>query len=333
MSQHADKPHGSERRNKAPKTATATPKALGPSFTVKGLERPSRLDRVLAEHYVEHGRRALVALIMKKKILVNGRLVWLASWQVCDGDVITLLVPLPEKKPAAAVFSRDWVVGRGADWLAVGKPAGLLSHATRATDQSDLQTLVRDKFGPMSLFHRLDRDTSGLVLFTSHGPINRYMDTAFKEGLIEKVYWALCEETTPLPDEFTILARLAPDPQKSERMRVVEKGGQSAETRVRVLGREQGLVLLRCELVTGRTHQIRVHLLSVGAPICGDRFYNPQGRKTPRLMLHALSVVLPELNGYPRKPLLAPLPPDFIAVLPEALKARAEALQKEAGKR
>lgn len=324
MPHYSDKPHGSERPKKAAKAPIETRKALGPSFTVEGLERPSRLDRVLAEHYVEHGRRALVGLIMKKKVLVNGRLVWLASWQVNDGDVISLLVPLPEKKPAAAAFSREWVVGRGADWLAINKPAGLLSHATRATDQSDLQTLVREKFGPMSLFHRLDRDTSGLVLFTNHGPINKYMDTAFKEGLIEKVYWALCEEAAPLNDEFEISARLAPDPQKSERMRVVEKGGQSALTRVKVLGREGGLALLRCELVTGRTHQIRVHLQSVGAPILGDRFYNPHGRQTPRLMLHALSVVLPELDGYPKKALLAPLPPDFVAVLPPELKKVAE---------
>lgn len=285
-------------------------------FTVEGWDRPTRLDRVLAAHFTGGGRRAIQSLMARRKVKINGRLVWLASWLVHNGDRIELFDLPAIQKPKDETLDASWIVAQSPEWIAVNKPAGLLSHATRATDQRDLQTLLRLAFGPLSLFHRLDRDTSGLVLFTYHGPFNRYLDAAFKNGTIRKEYLALVEEQVPQPDEQSITARLAPDPQQRERMVVTESGGQEARTDVRLLARHEGYALVACRPITGRTHQIRVHLASVGAPIAGDRFYHPRSRLRSRLMLHAFRLLLPEADGFPAQTLMAPPGEDFVRALP-----------------
>lgn len=291
------------------------------TLLVSDLDAPVRLDRALRLLLPTLGRNAAQGLIANNQVRVNGRTVWVASWLVKNGDHLEISGTIPEKEPpGAALFEDAWIVARHADLVVVNKPAGLLSHKTRASGRTDLLSLAQARFGPVAMFHRLDRDTSGLMLFTWPGAVNRYLDLAFKERSIEKAYIACVPDHAALEVQGCIRARLDSEPGRRERMRVVTRGGQSAETRYETLARVGGMALLRLWPLTGRTHQLRVHLAHLGAPILGDRLYGPSKPGAPRLMLHAWRLVLPELDGYPQRRFEAAPGTDFTAALPEALR-------------
>ena len=120
------------------------------------------------------------------------------------------------------------------DLIVVNKPAGLLAEPPRWREATNLLDLAVARFGPLVLFHRLDRDTSGVILLTRPGPINQYLDHAFKQHAVRKEYVAVVRAPNRLVTTGVIDARLAPDPQRRDKMRVVTRGGQRAVTRYAV---------------------------------------------------------------------------------------------------
>ena len=144
------------------------------AFVVRQLDGPDRLDRVLRRRHPEWGRRAIASIVNGRQVRVNGRVVWLGSWKVRNGDRIEIASPPPSKPEPPRAFDDAWVIRDEPDLVAVCKPAGLLSQATRWTDAPNLLDLAVARFGPLSLFHRLDRDTSGVVLLTRAGPVNQW---------------------------------------------------------------------------------------------------------------------------------------------------------------
>ncbi|RJO67319.1 MAG: RluA family pseudouridine synthase [Myxococcales bacterium] len=290
-------------------------------LTAPHLPRPTRLDRVLAEAFPAWPRREIQTLVNAKRVRVNGRVVWLCSWLVSTGDKIEIAGRPKREKPAALAFDRSWVIREEADLIAVAKPEGLLSHATRAERERNLLTMMIAAYGHLSLFHRLDRDTSGVVLFTRSIDTNRYLDTAFKEGTVEKDYLAAVAAPHELASEGVIRAPIGVDPRRRERMRVDAHAGKQALTRYAVLGEAEGMALVRLRPETGRTHQLRVHLAHFGAPILGDVLYGPTPPAAPRLLLHAWRIGLPALDGFPERRYAAPPPESFLSLLPKALRA------------
>ena len=267
-------------------------------FTVSGQKGQTRLDNVLRNQYPLWGRRAIAKIINNRQVRVSGKTVWLGSWKVKNGDKIVIFDP-PENKPEApAAFEPSWVVADQGDLIVVNKPAGLRSQAARAGDDENLLTLAQEYYSAdIHLFHRLDRDTSGLCLLTRPGPVNAYLDEVFKSQQAEKEYLALVGQTGQLEDEGVLRSYLARHEHRSDMMQVVEKGGQYAQTAYRLEGQAKGGWLVRLWPKTGRTHQLRVQLASLQAPIRGDRLYG--GAKAKRLMLHARRLALPELDGFP----------------------------------
>jgi len=262
------------------------------------------------------------SLINAGRVSVNGRAVWLCSWQVENGDAIEVAGPPEEKVPPPDAFNDAWIISIEDDLIAVNKPAGLLSHDTHGAGAGNLLDLAVRRFGDLSLFHRLDRDASGVVILTRPGPINRFLDAAFKAGTVEKEYCAAVAAPNRLASEGSITARIGAHPRRRDMMSVVEKGGLRAVTRYRVTGESQGVQWVRLWPETGRTHQLRIHMAFMGAPILGDRLYGPlrgPGRKGPaqgrcRLMLHACRIALPEMGGLPGRAYEAPLPEDFLKI-------------------
>lgn len=279
--------------------------------TVQGLARPTRLDRVLRTVYPQAGRQAVQRLIGAGQVAVNGQTVRLSSWLVRNGDRVELQTE-PSAKPAQpAVFDDAWILALDDDLVAVNKPAGLLSEPTRWSGAANLLDLATARFGPLTLFHRLDRDTSGVVLLTRGGPVNRYLDEAFKAGAVEKEYLAVVATPNQLEPEGVITARLAPHPNRRDRVVATPRGGQRAVTRYRVVGEAGTLQWVRLWPETGRTHQLRVHLATLDAPIVGDRLYNPTWQQGDRLLLHAWRITLPAADAWPERSFTAPLPADF----------------------
>jgi RluA family pseudouridine synthase len=289
---------------------------------IQGLTKPTRLDRLLRDHFPQWGRQAVQQLITAGKVQINGRVVWLASWQVKNGDRVAVAEAPVEKTPPPDHFDDRWIIAEEADLIAVNKPAGLLSEATRWTATDNLIDLARARFGPVVLFHRLDRDTSGVVLLTRPGPLNKYLDTAFKSGTIHKTYKAVVATPNQLARAGRIEARLGAHPQRRDMMAVVERGGQRAVTRYEIVtekfentkkieNAKAGKQLVCLWPETGRTHQLRVHLAHLGAPILGDRLYGPRPQAGERLLLHACQIELPAAEDFPARTYQAPLPDGF----------------------
>jgi 23S rRNA pseudouridine1911/1915/1917 synthase len=281
-------------------------------FRIEGLTSPTRLDRVLRQRFPQAGRRQIQSLINSGQVKVNKRLVWLCSWQVHNGDLITLAT-MPTRKPAGpTIFDDHWILAVEPDLIVVNKPAGLLSEPTRWGQGVSLQDLATQRFGPLKLFHRLDRDTSGVVLLTRSRTLNRYLARAFQAGRVGKTYLAVVHTPNQLKSQGIITERIGRHPRRRDMMRVVGQGGKPAVTRYEVVHEELGKQWVQLEPQTGRTHQLRVHLASRKAPILGDRLYNPRWREAKRLMLHAFRLILPEAASFPQQVYTAPLPKDFL---------------------
>jgi len=201
---------------------------------------------------------------------------------------------------------------------AVDKPAGVAAQPTLATDRGHLPALVAALLGAEVLpVHRLDRETSGVVLLARSRAAATALTAAFREGRVEKRYLALCSRA-PQPPDGRVEAPLGPDPARPGR-RAVREGGEPAATAYRTLRvGPGGQALVEARPETGRTHQIRVHLAHLGAPLLGDARYGGPRRilelSVPRVMLHArrLEVVHPATGA--RLLLEAPVPEDFAAV-------------------
>jgi RluA family pseudouridine synthase len=179
------------------------------------------------------------------------------------------------------VFEDDWL-------LVADKPAGMASQASRADVASSLEAWAQARNREARLVHRLDRDASGLILISQSARARAPLQTALDEGKIVRRY--LARVHGPVEGEGVIALRIARDGKDERKRRTLpenDPNGDPARTRWKALSP----TLLELELETGRTHQIRVHLLSMGQPIDGDRLYG--GAAAARLMLHAHSLSLP----------------------------------------
>jgi tRNA pseudouridine32 synthase/23S rRNA pseudouridine746 synthase len=185
------------------------------------------------------------------------------------------------------VHADDWVV-------AVDKPAGMLSVPGRGPDKADCaSTRVRREYTDALVVHRLDMATSGLLLFARGADMQRRMGGAFAAGAVRKRYVAVVSGLVA-QDEGEIELPIAAD-WPNRPLRVVDRArGKPSRTRWRVVSRDAGANATRLDLepLTGRTHQLRVHLQAIGHPILGDALYAPPGVAAfaPRLLLHAASL-------------------------------------------
>lgn len=213
------------------------------------------------------------------------------------------------------------VLYEDAQLLVAHKPAGLVTHpAYKHPDGTLCDTVFARQAargeGRPWLLHRLDRDTSGMVLFAKTEPARRALVRQFEQHLLQKRYLALTAGI-PTPEYGTLDAPLARDP-ADRRRTIVTPDGQAAMTRYRMLAARASYALVLAEPVTGRTHQIRAHLAAAGAPLVGDSRYLPDGSPaaalTDHAMLHAwrLTIRYPG-TGVPFT-LAAPLPEDFMAL-------------------
>ncbi len=191
------------------------------------------------------------------------------------------------------------------DLIAIDKPAGLLSVPGRGPDKQDCASARVQAAHPGALVvHRLDQATSGLLLFARHLAAQQAVSRAFEQRQVDKTYIALVWGD-PGADGLIDLPLLADWPNRP-RQKVDPEHGRPSQTRWRRSGVEGPNARLALEPLTGRAHQLRVHLLALGHPIVGDALYDPE-RPAPRLMLHAHTLSLPHPLGH-RLHLQSPCP-------------------------
>jgi tRNA pseudouridine32 synthase/23S rRNA pseudouridine746 synthase len=225
-------------------------------------------------------------------------------------------------------FVRGLVIAEDSAILALNKPAGLSSQGGRGqvhTLDELLWAFARPGKARPRLVHRLDRDTSGVILTARTKPAAAFLGRALEGRRFRKTYLALVAPGAPEPDEGVITTPLRrEDLGREAYMRVCDAGhpdAEQAQTRYRTLAEGHGAALVELRPESGRMHQLRVHLASVGRPICGDARYGGAltlaGRPVPRLMLHAAALEFPHPDGGAKR-IEAPIPEDIRAVLATA---------------
>lgn len=223
--------------------------------------------------------------------------------------------------PYSADFLLDRLLYRDGLILVVDKPAGLPVHAgpKGGPNLEDYVDALRFGLpGPPHLAHRLDRDTSGCLVLGRHKKALRRLGKLFESGQVEKVYWAVVEgRMAEREGRIELPLRKRSTQARGWWMEPAPEGeGQRAVTDYRVLAATEDCSLVECRPRTGRTHQLRVHLASLGHPIRGDAVYG-QPRPGEALLLHAKSLTLPLYPSRPPLLIEAPLPERFRAALPE----------------
>ena len=291
-----------------------------------------RVDRVLLRHMRDArgvSRNRIQKWIDAGDVLINGSAPPRAAWRVQAGDEVRVRVAeLPKRKqPGAEVLPLD-VLYEDDDLLAVNKPAGQVVHPTYRNTSGTLINglLERARAWPQgsapALVGRLDKLTSGVVLVSKRSEIHAALQRAMAARRIDKDYLAIVAGK-PSPARGTIDLALDRDPWDRRRITVTDRGGQPSVTRYERMATAGGYSLVRCRLITGRTHQIRVHLSAKGWPIAGDAVYGPPRGPKPdaggadvtmaRQALHSWRTALRQPRTGRELLIEAPLPDDMRA--------------------
>ena len=298
------------------------------TVTVRPEDGAGRLDRWFRRHYPGLSHSRLEKLLRTGQVRVDGKRAR-AGHQVAPGQQVRV-PPLPETRaPAAAAarpqpsrqdqaLLRDAVIYRD-DWaIVVNKPAGLAVQGGSNTERhidALLDALRFDSGERPRLVHRLDKDTSGVLLIARHAAAAAFFARAFRDKTTRKVYWAIVIGRPDLAQGRIDLALAKGGGKGRERVYASDDGGKEAVTYYRVIDsagdRASWLALLP---LTGRTHQLRAHCAALGTPILGDGKYGGNaaqlagGAAAHRLHLHARSLEIPHPEGGTLS-ITAPLPP------------------------
>jgi tRNA pseudouridine32 synthase/23S rRNA pseudouridine746 synthase len=227
--------------------------------------------------------------------------------------------------PDEITFVRSLIIYEDPEILALNKPPGLSSQGGRIAVHTldDLLAAFAKPSGVRPrLVHRLDRDTSGVIVTAKSQPAAAFLGKALMSRRVRKTYLAIVAPGPPVPAEGGVETSLRKESQGREAYMKVcaddHPDAQAASTRYRTLAANQAAALVELAPRTGRMHQLRVHMASLGRPIAGDPRYGGSlvlaGTPAPRLMLHAAALVFPHPAGGARR-IAAPAPADMIALL------------------
>jgi 23S rRNA pseudouridine1911/1915/1917 synthase len=303
-----------------------------------------RLDQFVAGRLPELSRSRAVQLIAEGRVSINGA-PGRKSERMVEGDVVEVEIPPPEPSTVEAEDIPLEVLHEDRDLLVIVKPAGLVVHPAPGHRSGTLVNALLHHVADLSgiggvkrpgIVHRLDKDTSGLMLVAKHDRAHRGLAAALKRRDIRRSYLTVCWGHLE-SDRLTVDAPVGRSRRDRKRM-VVQDEGRDAVTHFERLERWPAADLVRADLETGRTHQIRVHLSHIGHPVVGDPVYGGGGARgisgrdrvwarqlesrVPRQFLHAYRLEFQHPRSREPMSFEAPPPPDLAAVLEWAREAR-----------
>ena len=288
-------------------------------------ENGIRLDKFLSSSEIGLSRSMAVNLIDSEKVTVNGKLSN-KKQKLCIGDVVCVTVPDPVPYEAKAENIPLDIVYEDDDLLVVNKPKGMVVHPAAGNYEGTLVNALLWHCGDSlsgingvlrpGIVHRIDKDTSGLLIVAKNDQSHQKLAEQIKEHSFTREYEAIVFGFLK-NDRGVIDAPIGRHPVDRKKMCVTEKNSKNAVTNYEVLNRYKGYTHIKCILQTGRTHQIRVHMASLGCPVVGDRTYGKSAldrRLDPppaRQMLHARKLRLWHPTKGVQLSFEAPIPADM----------------------
>ena len=288
-----------------------------------------RLDNYLTKHLKGLPRARIYRCIRRGEVRVNGGRARPAR-KLAQGDLVRIPpvahLPDPSASPVPASFMdlTERICFQHEGLIVLDKPAGLASHGGSGISAGAIETLRANmpEARHLALVHRLDRATSGCLMIARKRSYLRLLQDALRQRKLGKHYLAVVHGTD-IKEQLIDAPLLTRASGQGEKFTSVNPTGKPAQTRIKVLQTQAGLTLLEAELLTGRTHQIRVHLRHLRHPIVGDEKYGDRLRdevalssdgpstKQPGLFLHAWRLRLPALDDWPAVDVHAPVPDDW----------------------
>lgn len=284
-----------------------------------------RIDKFLSAQLPEQSRSYLQKIIKEGSVLVNGSPVK-ASYRMDDQDEVTIDLPeLKEPEIVAENIPLD-ILYEDDDLLMVNKPKGMVVHPSAGHTTGTLVNAVmyhckEDLSGingvmRPGIVHRIDKDTTGVLVICKNDKAHNFVAEQLKEHSITRKYRAIVNGVIK-EDEGTVNAPIGRHPTERKKMAINEKNGKHAVTHYRVLERFANHTYIECQLETGRTHQIRVHMASLYHPLLGDTVYgsqkNPYHLEGQTLHAMVLGLIHPSTGSYLE--VTAPLPEYFQKLL------------------
>ncbi len=296
------------------------------TFTVTTVHSGLRLDHFLVRRYPDISRASLGRLIRSEAVLVNNRGVK-TGYRLHEKD--TVAVVFPEKEPTTIIAQPvDFgILYEDEEILVVDKPAGLVVHPGDGNRQGTLVNGLLYRYPDLpghrnerpGIVHRLDKDTSGVLLVAKTETALRNLSGGFKNRLITKTYHAILLRH-PGRETGRLVAPIGRHPVNRKKMAILRDHGRYAATNWQVQRRWPGFCFVEIGLETGRTHQIRVHMASLGCPVAGDRLYGGRSGAVVELsidrqLLHASTIRFRHPVTGMEMELTAPLPEDMQSVI------------------
>jgi 23S rRNA pseudouridine1911/1915/1917 synthase len=298
-------------------------------FTFKqSEEEPERLDKFLVRCLPELSRARLQALIKTGNVTLDGRVTEKMSTPVASGQEVVITLPPPEPSELIPETIPLDIVYEDVHLLIVNKPAGMVVHPAAGHGTGTLVHAVLAHAPELTgvggvqrpgVVHRLDKDTSGLILLAKDDATHQWLQSQFKSRKVNKTYIALVDGAPPTPTG-RVEAAIGRDPSKRKQMAVVpDTKGRSAISEYRVVKTFPHHSLIEVHPLTGRTHQIRVHMAFIGCPVVGDKVYGHKKSTLPlnRHFLHARDIMITLPGEKTPRSFSAPLAPELEKILQE----------------
>ena len=291
-------------------------------FTVTEEMEEERIDKLLSSLMDSFSRSYIQKLLVDGNLLVNGKVIAKASFKVHLDDEIKLFIPPAEQLNIEAENIPLDILYEDDDLIVVNKPKGMVVHPAPGHYSGTLvNALLYHCGGELSgingvlrpgIVHRIDKDTTGSVIACKNDIAHQSIAAQLKEHSLTRRYHAIVCGRLP-EEEGTIRGNIGRDSKDRKKMAIVPSGGKEAITHYRVLQRFEQYTYVECELETGRTHQIRVHMASIGHPILGDEVYGfskcPYHLQGQTLHAKILGFIHPKTGEYIETD--APLPEYF----------------------
>ena len=301
-------------------------------FLVSDEEHGVRADKAFVSHNQKLSRSYFKKLILNGNLYINNKLNLDPSYKLIKGSIVRIIlpeleddIPLPEDIPLDILYEDDWL-------LIINKKEGMVVHPAPGNYTGTLVNALlyhcKDSLSGIGgvkrpgIVHRLDKDTSGLMIVAKNDEAHRYLSREISIKNIERKYQAIVLGQ-PKHKLGLIEKNIGRHPHDRKKMTILKNGGRTAITEYKVLNSYNSFSIIECSLHTGRTHQIRVHLASIGLPIIGDQLYS-KGHTISKIMpdtvklfsrqaLHSYSLKL--LHPFSKKELV------FKADLPDDMKS------------